>query len=110
MKPSKHEEILFNYGISEYLYVKVPTDEAMTKFRWEKQAPEGFMNGLFGMSPQQVRPLSFQQKAAWFRHHIERRRISWMEGADFMRIERDNVLISSLVGSKKVNMFKEVKV
>ena len=82
----------------------------MTKFKWEKQPPEPMVNGLLNMAPQQVRSLTFQQKTAWLRHHLDRRRISWMEGADFMRIERDNVLISSLVGAKKVNMYKEVKV
>lgn len=33
-----------------------------------------------------------------------------MNGADYMKIEKSNVLVSSLVQSKKVNMFKEVKI
>lgn len=62
------------------------------------------------MSPDQIRNLSFQEKSAWFRYHCERFRISWMNGADYMRIDRDNVLMSSLIHSKKVNMYKEVKI
>jgi E3 ubiquitin-protein ligase HUWE1 len=33
-----------------------------------------------------------------------------MNGADFMKIEKNNVLMSSLIQSKKVNMYKEVKI
>jgi hypothetical protein len=33
-----------------------------------------------------------------------------MKGADFMHIEKNNVLMSSLIESKKVNMYKEVKI
>ena len=62
------------------------------------------------MSPEQIMNLSFQEKSTWFRHHLERFRVSWMNGADFMRIEKNNVLMSSLIESKKVNMFKEVKI
>jgi len=62
------------------------------------------------MSPDQIKNLSFQEKSAWFRHHLERFRISWMAGADFMKIEKNNVLMSSLIESKRVNMYKEVKI
>ncbi len=65
---------------------------------------------LFNMSPDQVRNLPFQEKSAWFRYHLERFRISWMNGADYMKIDRNNVLMSSLNQTKKVNMFKEVKI
>jgi len=33
-----------------------------------------------------------------------------MAGADFMKIEKNNVLMSSLIESKRVNMYKEVKI
>jgi hypothetical protein len=33
-----------------------------------------------------------------------------MNGADYMRIEKTNVLMSSLIESKRVNMYKEVKI
>lgn len=33
-----------------------------------------------------------------------------MSGADYMHIEKNNVLMSSLIHSKKVNMHKEVKI
>ena len=37
MQPSQQEEIIYNYNISEYAYVKVPIDEHCTKYKWEKQ-------------------------------------------------------------------------
>ncbi len=33
-----------------------------------------------------------------------------MSGADYMKIEKNNVLMSSLIQSKKVNMYKQVKI
>jgi hypothetical protein len=33
-----------------------------------------------------------------------------MSGTDYMHIEKNNVLMSSLIHSKKVNMHKEVKI
>jgi E3 ubiquitin-protein ligase HUWE1 len=61
-------------------------------------------------NPEQISTLSFQEKSAWFRFNLEKLRISWMKGADFMHIEKNNVLMSSLIESKKVNMYKEVKI
>ena len=62
------------------------------------------------MSPQEVKNLCFQEKSSWFRYHLEKMRIPWMAGADYMTIEKTNVLMSSLISSKKVNMHKEVKI
>ena len=62
------------------------------------------------MSPDQIKNLTFQEKSAWFRHHLQRFRIPWMSGADYMKISKENVLMSSLIESKKVNMYKEVKI
>lgn len=34
----------------------------------------------------------------------------WTQGADYMKLEKDNILINSLNEVKKVNMHKEVKI
>lgn len=62
------------------------------------------------MSPEEVSGLSFQEKASWFRFHLEKLRIPWMAGADYMHIDKNNVLMCSLIHAKKVNMHKEVKI
>lgn len=46
----------------------------------------------------------------WLRNRLEGLRIPWTAGADFMRIDKNNILMGSLVESKKVNMHKEVKI
>lgn len=38
--------------------------------------------------------------------NLERHRIPWEAGADWMRIEKDNVLMTSLAAISKVNMHK----
>ena len=44
------------------------------------------------------------------RNNLEKNRISWTNGADYMKIDRSNMIISSYLEAKKVNMFKEVKI
>ena len=61
---------------------------------------------LIEFTPEQVRNLKFQEKNYWFRYHLEKKRISWTNGADYMQIEKTNVLMSSLVAYTKVNMHK----
>jgi hypothetical protein len=77
---------------------------------WQKAPIKVIHQFILNMSPDQIKKLSFQEKSAWFRYHLERFRIHWMSGADYMRIEKNNVLMSSLIQSKKVNMYKEVKI
>lgn len=90
--------------------MKEPVDDTCTKFIWKKAPVKVFQQFILNMSPEQIRNLSFQEKSAWFRYHLERFRISWMNGADYMKIEKNNVLMSSLIEAKKVNMYKEVKI
>lgn len=90
--------------------MQTPVDQSFTKFKWEKAPIKLIQAFIIGLNPDQIKTLSFQEKSAWFRHHLERMRIPWMNGADFMKIEKNNVLMSSLIQSKKVNMYKEVKI
>lgn len=57
-----------------------------------------------------MKKLTFQEKEAWFRNKLEKDRISWEKGADFMKLERSNILMCSFIEAKKVNMHKEVKI
>ena len=62
------------------------------------------------VSPEQAKGYPFQEKSAWFRYNLEKKRINWMNGADYMKISKNNVLMTSLMEVKKVNMYKEVKI
>ena len=54
--------------------------------------------------------MPFQAKHQWFRNNLEKMRISWQNGADFMKIDRNNTLGTSYLQAKRVNMHKEVKI
>ena len=54
--------------------------------------------------------MPFQEKISWFRYQIEKKRINWINGADYMKISKNNVLMTSLMAVKTVNMYKEVKI
>lgn len=69
-----------------------------------------FPSEIFSLSPESVSKRCFQEKLAWFRSKVERFRIPWESGADWMKIEKDNVLMTSLAAIRKVNMHKEVKI
>lgn len=57
-----------------------------------------------------MRKLGFQEKEVWLRRKLEELRIPWTAGADFMRIDKTNILMGSLVESQKVDMHKEIKI
>lgn len=65
---------------------------------------------IINLPPEAIVKRSFQEKQAWFRFRLEKYRIPWEAGADWMHIEKDNVLMTSINAISKVNMHKEVKI
>ncbi|KRX03901.1 HECT-domain-containing protein [Pseudocohnilembus persalinus] len=59
---------------------------------------------------QKGQQLAFPQKYEIFRSEVEKFRIPWQQGADWVTITKDSVLLSSLMEIQKVNLYKEVKV
>lgn len=53
-----------------------------------------------------IRHASFQEKLSWFRLNLESRRISWQKGSDVLKVDRWNILFSSLEGLKNINLYK----
>lgn len=53
---------------------------------------------------------SFQEKLYWFRLNIERLRIPFENGAEFIHVDRSNILMSSKQSLEKVDLRKEVKI
>lgn len=94
----------------EFQYEKVPVDYTMTKFKWEKKPIKPVHASIYSLKPPDAKKLAFQEKMAWFRNNLEKKRISWENGADWMKLERSNILMSSFIESRKVNMHKEVKI
>jgi hypothetical protein len=62
------------------------------------------------MKPHEIRAKSFEEKLVWFRHQVEKKRISWKNGADFLKIRREFILGDSMESLATVNLFKEVKI
>jgi hypothetical protein len=42
----------------------------------------------------------------WFRIHLESLRISWQKGSEVLKVDRWNILFSSLQGLKEINLYK----
>jgi E3 ubiquitin-protein ligase HUWE1 len=61
---------------------------------------------ILSLSVANAKKLKFQEKEYWFRSQLEKRRISWEQGADWMKLQRSNIFMTSFVESKKVNMYK----
>ena len=51
MVPSVHEQIAYDYSIEDYLYIKEPTDETLTKFRWAKAPIKVLQPFMMQLSP-----------------------------------------------------------
>jgi E3 ubiquitin-protein ligase HUWE1 len=57
-----------------------------------------------------MRYAKFQEKLTWFRLRLETNRISWEAGSDVLRVDRSNIMHSSLQGLRNINLHKELKI
>ena len=53
-----------------------------------------------------MRRWEFQEKLAWFRAKLEMIRISWEHGCDWISVDKNNVLESSIDQVQKVDMHR----
>ena len=53
---------------------------------------------------------TFEEKQSIFKINIQKLKIDWREGSDFITINRDNIIESSIDELSKVNIYKEIKV
>ena len=88
----------------------MPKDYTLTTFKWEKKPTKQLNSQILGKTEEEVHKLSFQEKEFWFRDKVERFRIPWQNGADYMRLDKANILMTSLLETEKVNMHREVKI
>lgn len=58
------------------------------------------------LSREDVAALEFEDKRKWFRNGLELFRIHWTQGADYLRVERSELLDSSVKAIRKCNLFK----
>ena len=53
---------------------------------------------------------SFEEKQSLLKINLQKLKIDWREGSDFLNIDRDNIIESSLEELSKVNIYREIKV
>ncbi|KAL4434917.1 hypothetical protein ABPG74_021256 [Tetrahymena malaccensis] len=88
-------------------------NQSNTKYRWERRSyskQDINMTSLRRMSPKEVSGLTFEKKQIWFREKCEALRIPWTQGADWIKINPDNVLLNSMFGIQQCDLHKEVKI
>ena len=68
----------------------------MTKFKWDKNKKIYINASLANKTIEEVKNLSFQEKQYWFRRQIQKLRIPWTEGAEWLKIDKSNILMGSL--------------
>ena len=60
------------------MFQKVPINQEMTKFKWQRvPVVRVDLNRLRGMPAYQLSKISFQEKLALFRNELEKYRIPW---------------------------------
>lgn len=58
------------------------------------------------MLPNEAKNLSFEKKQIWFREKCEEFRIHWTKGADWIKVNPDNILLNSLHSIQDCNLHK----
>jgi hypothetical protein len=89
-----------------YVDVRIPTTSEKTKFIISKQ-PLLILPVETGNYPINViKCLCFQEKMTWMRIQVEKMRISWETGCEWLQVDRQDVLMSSLHGLRGLNLRK----
>ncbi len=58
------------------------------------------------MSTKEASKLPFEEKRKWFRAALELLRIPWTQGADTLKIDKSQLLDTSVKAYRKCNLFK----
>ena len=72
---------------------------------FNKQYPEGLIEIDLSAKLQ-----SFEEKQGIFKENLQKLKIDWSEGSNFININRDKLIESSIEELSKVNLYREIKV
>ena len=105
-----HLSILNNYinYIPDYLNISLISTEKQIKnslLDFSKQ----YIDGLIEIEPSK-KLQSFEEKQCVFRNNLQKLKIDWTEGPNFININRDKLIESSIEELSKVNLYREIKV
>lgn len=90
----------------EFYFCKVPLDESATAFRWRKEAIMPITKEVFQKFRTDPKSCRFEEKYALFRMELEKRRVHWQEGACFLKVDKQNVIVSTIHQLSSINFYK----
>ena len=105
-----HLSILNRYinYVPDYLNISLISTEKQIKNSlndFNKQ----YIDDLFELEPSN-KSQSFEEKLITFKDNLEKLKIDWSEGSNFITINRDKLIESSIEELSKVNLYREIKV
>ena len=105
-----HISILNNYinYIPDYLNISLISTEKQIKnslLDFNKQ----YIDGLIEIDPS-TKFQSFEEKQNIFKNNLQKLKIDWTEGPNYININRDKLIESSIEELSKVNLYREIKV
>ena len=68
-----------------------------------------YIDGLIEIDPT-IKMTNFEEKHSIFRMNLKKLKIDWTEGPNFVTINRDKLIESSIEELSKVNLYREIKV
>ena len=96
-----------NYN-PDFLNISLITNDKQIKssiLDFNKQYPEGLIEIDLSAKLQ-----SFEEKQGIFKENLQKLKIDWSEGSNFININRDKLIESSIEELSKVNLYREIKV
>ena len=105
-----HISILNNYinYIPDYLNISLISTEKQIKnslLDFNKQ----YIDGLIEIEPS-TKLKTFEEKQYIFKNNLQKLKIDWTEGPNYININRDKLIESSIEELSKVNLYREIKV
>ena len=105
-----HLSILNNYinYIPDYLNISLISTEKQIKnslLDFNKQ----YIDGLIEIEPS-TKLKTFEEKQYIFKNNLQKLKIDWTEGPNYININRDKLIESSIEELSKVNLYREIKV
>ena len=105
-----HISILNNYinYFPDYLNISLISTEKQIKnslLDFNKQ----YIDGLIEIDPS-TKFQSFEEKQSIFKNNLQKLKIDWTEGPNYININRDKLIESSIEELSKVNLYREIKV
>ena len=70
---------------------------------------EQYIDGLIEIEPS-TKLKTFEEKQYIFKNNLQKLKIDWTEGPNFININRDKLIESSIEELSKVNLYREIKV